>query len=60
MKYNAAAERVMREEGVPIDDLYAFAKPRLGEIGLKADVHYTPEGYEALAGPGGRLNQEGT
>ena len=35
--------------GIPIDDLYAFAKPRLAEIGRKADVHYTPKGSAALA-----------
>ena len=38
------------ENGVAIDDLYAFALPRLKEIQLPSNVHYTPKGYEALAG----------
>ncbi len=50
LKFNAAAARVMRENGIPTDDLYAFAMPRLAEIQLKENVHYTPAGYEALAG----------
>lgn len=49
VRYNAVAREVMREEGVAIDDLYAFAMPRLAEIGKPADVHYTPEGSRKLA-----------
>jgi len=51
LAYNAVAERVMHERGVPVDDLHAFALPRLSEIQLPNNVHYTPKGYEALAGP---------
>ena len=51
LAYNAVAERVMHELGVPLDDLHAFALPRLAEIQLPKNVHYTPKGYEALAGP---------
>jgi arylsulfatase len=47
--YNAIAEKIMVANGIPIDDLYAFAKPRLAEIGRKADVHYTPTGSAELA-----------
>lgn len=50
VKYNAAALKVMQEMGVAVDDLYSFAKPQLEKIQRKADVHYTAEGYEALAG----------
>ena len=50
VKYNEAALRVMKESGVAIDDLYAFAKPRLAKIQLPANVHFTPEGYQELAG----------
>ena len=49
-KYNAIAKKIMDANQIPIDDLYAFAKPRLGEIGRKADVHYTPAGSKQLAG----------
>lgn len=51
LAYNAVALRVMRELGVPIDDLHAFAWPRLAAIQLPANVHYTPEGYRELAQP---------
>jgi len=48
-KYNAIAAKVMADNKIPTDDLYAFAKPRLKEIGRPADVHYTPEGSQTLA-----------
>lgn len=48
-KYNEAAARIMKKHGVAIDDLYAFAKPRLSEIQRPANVHFTPEGSKLLA-----------
>lgn len=48
-RYNAVAKKVMDSRGVPIDDLFAFAKPRLKEIQRPRDVHFTKEGSEALA-----------
>jgi len=47
--YNAVAKKIMDAEGVAINDLYAFAAPRLERIQQKANVHFTPEGSEALA-----------
>jgi GDSL-like lipase/acylhydrolase family protein len=47
-RYNEVAKKVMEEGGVAIDDLYAFALPKVKEIQLPANVHYTPKGYEAL------------
>jgi len=47
--YNAVAKRIMDDQGVPIDDLYAFALPRLKEIQRPANVHFTPEGSKVLA-----------
>lgn len=49
LAYNAAARRVMEEFGIPIDDLYAVALPRLGEIQRPANVHFTEAGYGVLA-----------
>ena len=49
VKYNAAARRVMEKHGVRINDLHAFCLPRLKEIQRPANVHFTPEGSEALA-----------
>jgi hypothetical protein len=49
VKYNEIARRVMQKHGVAIDDLYAFALPRLAEIQLPANVHFKPEGSKQLA-----------
>ena len=49
-RYNEVAKKVMDESGVALDDLYAFALPKLKEIQLPANVHYSAKGYEALAG----------
>ena len=47
--YNAAARAIMTANGVMVNDLYAFALPRLKEIQKPANVHFTEAGYEALA-----------
>jgi len=47
--YNAGAEKIMRENNIPIHDLYSFALPRLSELQLKEDVHFKPSGYSVLA-----------
>ncbi|MFO0967199.1 MAG: SGNH/GDSL hydrolase family protein [Gemmataceae bacterium] len=49
LRYNEAAARVMKDNMVAVDDLYAFAAPRLKEIQLPANVHFTAKGSEALA-----------
>ena len=46
--YNAAAMKIMAERRIAIDDLYKLVYPRLGEVQLSANVHYTPEGYDVL------------
>jgi len=48
-KYNRVAERVMGRHGIAINDLYAFALPRLEEIQRPQNVHFTPSGSELLA-----------
>jgi lysophospholipase L1-like esterase len=50
VKYNEIARRVMQKYGVAINDLHAFALPRLAEIQLPANVHFKPEGSKQLAG----------
>jgi acyl-CoA thioesterase-1 len=47
--YNAVARKIMEENGIAIDDLYAFALPRLKAIQLPNNVHFTDEGSEELA-----------
>ncbi len=48
-RYNAVAAKIMQEEGIVIDDMYSYAKPRLPEIQLPANVHFTRDGYQELA-----------
>lgn len=48
-KYNEVARQVMIKNGVAIDDLFATSLPRLPEIQLPHNVHYTKEGYAELA-----------
>jgi lysophospholipase L1-like esterase len=47
--YNAVARKIMEENGIAIDDLYAFALPRLAKIQMPANVHFTYPGSEELA-----------
>lgn len=49
LAYNAIAKRVMDENGIAIDDLYAFALPQLSTIQLPKNVHYNSAGYKTLA-----------
>ncbi|QDU21015.1 SGNH/GDSL hydrolase family protein [Urbifossiella limnaea] len=48
--YNAAAREVMARHGVAVNDLDAFVRGRKGEGQLPNNVHFTPDGYTALAG----------
>ncbi len=48
-KYNRAAINIMNRHSITINDLYAFMLPRLTELQLPEDVHFTPVGYNALA-----------
>lgn len=47
--YNAAALRVMRKHNVPVNDLHTFVKPRMQELLLPNNVHFTADGSQALA-----------
>ncbi len=49
VKYNAAAARVMKDEGVATDNLHQFSESKLSAWQLPANVHFTPEGYAGLA-----------
>ena len=48
-EYNAAAMEVVNEPGITVNDLHAFALPRLKELQLPENVHFTQEGSEYLA-----------
>lgn len=47
--YNEAALRVMKAEGVTVDDLHALAESKLPEIQLPKNVHFSGSGYKMLA-----------
>jgi len=47
--YNRAAAEVMAEHGIRVNDLYAYALPRLEEIQQPVNVHFTRQGSEKLA-----------
>jgi len=46
--YNEVAARIAREAGAGINDLYSFVLPRIGELELPKNVHFTRPGYQAL------------
>lgn len=46
---NEVAVKVMKENGVAIDDLYAVVLPVQEKIGRANDVHFEAAGYEVLA-----------
>lgn len=48
-RYNAVASRVMKENGIAIDDLYAFVLPRQAAIQRPKNVHFTDTGSAQLA-----------
>ena len=47
-KYNRVAIKIMNRNQIDINDLYTFAQPRLQEIQLPHNVHFTEEGYREL------------
>ncbi len=49
-RYNAIARKIMEEHGVAVNDLHAFALPRLKEIQIPVNVHFTKDGSRQLAG----------
>jgi lysophospholipase L1-like esterase len=49
VKYNEAASRVMKGEGVKTDDLHALCLPNLVVWQLPQNVHFTPQGSAEIA-----------
>ncbi len=48
-KYNTVATEIMAENGIPINDLHAFALPKLAELQKPRDVHFEDVGSRELA-----------
>jgi len=49
LPYNDAARRVMADEGVEWNDLWALVKPRQAELQGRRNVHFTPAGSAVMA-----------
>jgi acyl-CoA thioesterase-1 len=47
--YNAAAVAVAKKGGAAINDLFSFCEPQLHKLQMPLNVHFTPEGSQALA-----------
>ena len=47
--YNAAAVDLMKKRGIAVNDLHAFALPRLEDLQRPVNVHFTRVGSDALA-----------
>ncbi len=49
VEYNQVAAKIMKENGVAIDDLHAYAAAHLAEIQLPKNVHFHTDGSKKLA-----------
>lgn len=49
LEYNRIAADVMGKLGVEVNDLWAFAKPRIAELQQPGNPHFTAKGSQALA-----------
>lgn len=49
-RYNAAALQIMRNHGIPVNDLFGFCEPQLEKLQMPRNVHFTASGSTALAG----------
>lgn len=47
--YNSAALEVIKKNGIPVNDLYAFTENRLEELQIPKNVHFTPKGSKVIA-----------
>ena len=48
VKYNGAAQEVMKRHGIEIDDMYSYSLEKLKQIQRPKDVHFTREGSTFL------------
>jgi acyl-CoA thioesterase-1 len=48
IRYNAIANEIMREAGIPINDLHGFIEPHLDTLQRPANVHFTEAGSVLL------------
>jgi lysophospholipase L1-like esterase len=49
IKYNKVAKKIMKKNGIPVNDLHAFVFPRMEQLQKPVNVHFTEVGSKALA-----------
>jgi acyl-CoA thioesterase-1 len=49
VRYNIATLEIMQTNQIQVTDLYAYVFPHLAEWQLPLNVHFEPNGYEAIA-----------
>ena len=49
-KYNKVAQKIMKKNGIMVNDLHAFVLPRMQELQRPNNVHFSEAGSRALAG----------
>ena len=57
-RYNEAALKIMKANGIRVNDLHAFCAPQLDKLQKPKDVHFPPAGSRALAGQVARAIEE--
>ncbi|MCF7849761.1 MAG: SGNH/GDSL hydrolase family protein [Kiritimatiellales bacterium] len=48
-QYNAAALKIMKANGIVVDDLHGLILPRMAELQKPVNVHFNPEGSQLMA-----------
>ena len=48
-KYNKAALKIMKKNGIAVNDLYTFVLPRMEELQRPNNVHFMESGSRVLA-----------
>jgi len=49
VRYNVAAVKLMKAQGIEVNDLYSFSLPRLTDLQRPSNVHFTRVGSKVLA-----------
>jgi lysophospholipase L1-like esterase len=57
-RYNAAAAKIMQENGVRVNDLFALCQPQLAKIQQPKNVHFNNDGNRALAAQVAKVIEE--
>jgi len=48
VKYNKTATKIMKKNGIPVNDLHAFVLPQMEDLQRPNNVHFTEQGNKAL------------